>query len=565
MAKPILRLGPLDDLDDEFDPLLGRSVRDEPAALAPGPAAPLDPDHSVFDEPDPVMEDIWLDEAAPAPPKPVAQTDQPSLLDWMEDKPLDPETTPDRLFGAELLPETEADGLAEPGLVPEERPTLETDEDLEQPEPKTPEPELDTTEAPTVEPLIEPFLEPEPLAATPAPLSEDIEAEAMLEQSVAVNSDKEVLDPPAQTSDLEPDIWQETPTSEPEPEPINVTAPFGSTAQAAKRVEEPKEPSRAAQRRATMKRSPIGRRKAAQKLAATVAGTALFAITLFFSLISFLAPFGYPFDAVSSYRWYWTLLALAAGLSWAVIRGRNMMIASAVVGAINLAVIVPSLGAGPKGGQISNAVVAWANVSGDDKALEKVLREAERQKAGLVLIAEAPQSILRPPPGWNVIEEPNFADPTSIAVLSRGRWQSSTIPGEPTIARTAAGDLTIIATLPPPSNGGQGDGAARESQLNRAAVRAGDQDGPVAVLGDFGVAPWDGAMSQFRKYGNVTRVRCGGYMGTTVSQAFGLIGVAHDHAYVRDVKVTHCRLGGALPSGGHRAIYLYLAPLDAAK
>jgi endonuclease/exonuclease/phosphatase (EEP) superfamily protein YafD len=314
-----------------------------------------------------------------------------------------------------------------------------------------------------------------------------------------------------------------------------------------------------------MKRSPIGRRKAAQKLVATVAGAALFAVALFATMLSFLAPFGYPFDAVSSYRWYWTVVALAAGLSWGLVRGRNMMIASALVGLINLIVILPSLGAGPKGGKISNAVVAWANVAGDDKALQKVLREAERQKAGLVLIAKAPQSILTQPQGWNVIERPNFGDPTSIAVLSRGRWQSSTIPGEPTIARTAAGDLTIIATLPPPSKGGPGVGAARESQLNRAAVRAGDQEGPVAVLGDFGVAPWDGAMSQFRKYGNVTRVRCGGFMGTTVSQAFGLIGVAHDHAYVRDLKVTHCRLGGPLTGGGHRAIFLYLAPLDPAK
>jgi hypothetical protein len=353
---------------------------------------------------------------------------------------------------------------------------------------------------------------------------------------------------------------------EPSTEPMLAAAPVGITStSAAKRVERAPGPSRAAQRRANMKRSPIGRRKAAQKLAATVVGTALFAIALFFTLLSFLAPLGHPFDAASSYRWYWTLLALAAGLSWALVRGRSMMIASAVVGAINLMVIIPSLGAGPKGGEISNAVVAWANVAGDDKALKKVLSEAERQKASLVLIARAPQSILTPPQGWNVIERPNFAEPTSIAVLSRGRWQSSTIPGEPTIARTAAGDLTIIATLPPPSRGGKEIGVARESQLNRTAVRAGDQDGPVAVLGDFGVAPWDGAMSQFRKYGNVTRVRCGGFMGTTVSQAFGLIGVAHDHAYVRDVKVTHCRLGGPLPNGGHRAIYLYLAPLDPAK
>jgi hypothetical protein len=49
-----------------------------------------------------------------------------------------------------------------------------------------------------------------------------------------------------------------------------------------------------------------------------------------------------------------------------------------------------------------------------------------------------------------------------------------------------------------------------------------------------------------------------------LTQAFGLIGVATDHAFVRDVKVTHCQLGGALAGGNHKPIWLYVAPLPAA-
>jgi hypothetical protein len=541
MAKPILRLGPIDELDDEFDPLLGRSVRDEPMPVAASSAAPLDPDQSVFDEPAPVAEPVRTEETAPvAKAPPTVEANPPSLLDWMESaadkQSTDPESEPAPERERELEAEVEVDApaLDRPEEAVLETPVAEFEVEGGEPDPAVvPDQVVHSAEdiAQETTPRYWNETDPEPDASpTPEPIA-PVEAEV---------------------TDTPPAALENGPLN---PEPT-------STAQ---RIERATGPSRAAQRRANVKRSPIGRRRAAQKLAAIVTGAALFAISLFFTLLSFLAPLGYPFDAVSSYRWYWTLLALAAGLSWALARGRSMMIASALVGLINLIVIVPSLGSAPKGGQVSNAVVAWANVAGDDKALEKVLREAERQKAGLLLIAKAPKGILTLPQGWNVIEQPNFADPTSIAVLSRGRWQSSTTPGEPTITRTAADDLTIIATLPPPSTGGTGVGAARESQLNRAAVRAGDQPGPVAVLGDFGVAPWDGAMSQFRKYGNVTRVRCGGYMGATVIQAFGLIGIAHDHAYVRDVKVTHCRLGGPLNRGGHRAIYLYLAPLDPAK
>lgn len=541
MAKPILRLGPIDELDDEYDPLLGRSVRDEPMPVAASSAAPLDPDQSVFDEPAPVSEPVRTEETAPvAKAPPAAEANPPSLLDWIE---------------------SAADKQA-PDPEPEPVPELERelDAEVEVDAPSLDRPEEAVLEIPVAEFEVEAG-EPDP-AAQPDQVvhpAEDIAQETSPRGWNETDPEPDATPTPEPIAPVEAEIT-DTPPAALENGPQNPEP--ASTAQ---RIERATGPSRAAQRRANVKRSPIGRRRAARKLAAIVTGTALFAISLFFTLLSFLAPLGYPFDAVSSYRWYWTLLALAAGLSWALVRGRNMMIASALVGLINLIVILPSLGSAPKGRQISNAVVAWANVAGNDKALEKVLREAERQKAGLVLIAKAPESILSLPQGWNVIEQPNFADPTSIAVLSRGGWQSSTTPGEPTIARTAAGDLTIIATLPPLSTGGTGVGAARESQLNRAAVRAGDQLGPVAVLGDFGVAPWDGAMSQFREYGNVTRVRCGGYMGATVTQAFGLIGIAHDHAYVRDVKVTHCRLGGPLNRGGHRAIYLYLAPLDATK
>ena len=546
MAKPILRLGPVDELDDEYDPLLGRPVQDEPLPVATSSTAPLDPDQSVFDEPAPVAEPMWVDEKTPlAKTKPEAATNQPSLLDWMESPAEDQSPAPEPEHAPELEPELMVEG--ETGAASVEAPVEAA------PEEPVAAPE---TEAIFDDPTQSVF-DPEPALDQVQDIVPEVPSEAWAESTPEPEPETEIAPDPI--APVEATVTDEQPRA-----PEAALSDSTSTP-AAKRIERPTGPSRAAQRRANMKRSPIGRRKAAQKLVATVAGAALFAVALFATMLSFLAPFGYPFDAVSSYRWYWTVVALAAGLSWGLVRGRNMMIASALVGLINLIVILPSLGAGPKGGKISNAVVAWANVAGDDKALQKVLREAERQKAGLVLIAKAPQSILTQPQGWNVIERPNFGDPTSIAVLSRGRWQSSTIPGEPTIARTAAGDLTIIATLPPPSKGGPGVGAARESQLNRAAVRAGDQEGPVAVLGDFGVAPWDGAMSQFRKYGNVTRVRCGGFMGTTVSQAFGLIGVAHDHAYVRDLKVTHCRLGGPLTGGGHRAIFLYLAPLDPAK
>jgi endonuclease/exonuclease/phosphatase (EEP) superfamily protein YafD len=176
------------------------------------------------------------------------------------------------------------------------------------------------------------------------------------------------------------------------------------------------------------------------------------------------------------------------------------------------------------------------------------------------MIGEAPKTVLTPPAGWTLVEKPDFADPTSIAVLAKSTWRSKTTPGEPTMLQNLDMDLTVIGVRPQPPYNAKPNRVTREAQLNRAAIRAGDQAGPIAVLGDFNAVPWDGAMGRFRHYGNIDRVQCGGLLGTTRVQGYGLLGVTFDHVYVRDIKVTQCKLGNALSDGHHRPIFLSVAP-----
>jgi hypothetical protein len=289
-------------------------------------------------------------------------------------------------------------------------------------------------------------------------------------------------------------------------------------------------------------------------------GTFIFGVVAIMTLVSSVAPLGYPFDLVSSYRWYWVTLGVVAAAIWGFSRGWKMVLASFAVIAANLIVTMPASGDAPVGGKTATAVVGWANVAGAPDALARVFKDADNKKATLLMVAETPTSLATPPAGWSLIEAPVPNDPTAIAVFSKGSWRAVTVPGEPTMARPPAGDLTIIGVHPHDAQKGRRRTPKRDELINRAGTRAGIQDGPTVVLGDFNAAPWDGAMKQFRNYGNVERVRCGGWTGSTVSQTFGLIGVATDHAYVRDVKVTHCKLGAPLAGGNHKPIWLYVAP-----
>ena len=289
-------------------------------------------------------------------------------------------------------------------------------------------------------------------------------------------------------------------------------------------------------------------------------GTFLFSVALLLTLVSSLAPFGYPFDMMSSYRWYWVVIAVLAAGIWSVSRGWLMVAASFAVVGINLFITVPASGDAPVDGKTATAVIGWANVSGNAEALGRVFKDADKKKASLLMLAEAPQSVLSPPSGWKVIQAPIAGDPTSVTVVSKSTWLADAVPGEPVIARPLAGDLTVIGVHPPNALRGLRRTPMRYALINRAGARAGIQEGPTVVLGDFNAAPWNHAMKRFQDYGNVTRVRCGGWSASTLTQAFGLIGIATDHAYVRDVKVTHCHLGRALKGGNHKPIWLFVAP-----
>lgn len=264
---------------------------------------------------------------------------------------------------------------------------------------------------------------------------------------------------------------------------------------------------------------------------------------------AFAAPLGGAFQMFSDHLMYLMVLPLVALALWIAARSVIPALLAALVLLVQGVIVVPSLGQGPEGGD-TRTTVGWASLAGSKPALDAVLREAERQQARLLLLGDAPESVLvTPPEGWIIAARPTPGDGAAITILSRGGWRAANVAGEPAMARTEDGSLTVIGVNPPPT---AGDTRARDAEINRSAARAGVQTTPTLAIGTFGVVPWNGAISQFTSYGNVTRVRCGGLFGATE----GLL--AMDHAFVRDVTVTGCRTTGALAGSGHRPIWIRL-------
>lgn len=397
------------------------------------------------------------------------------------------------------------------------------------------------------------------LAAAPAPMPAPAPSATIVHGAFDGRRTAEPRPAPAEETrtpikDFAPDRESAREDAAPEPAP----RPTAAAANPTDPMDAPSRPRRRAPPRP--RRAPARRSKLVQTLS-TFGGTFLFGLAALLTLAASAAPFGAPFDMISSYRWYWTFLAFLAAAAWLLGRGRIMALFSVLVAAANLLVMVPTLGAAPKAVKAQAAMIGWANLNDSEQALARVLRDADQRGATLLMLARAPASVVQTLPGWSLIEAPAPGDPTAIAVLSRGAdWRAATIPGEPTMARPATGALTVIGVHPEDPTAGLRRTPMRDALINRAATRAGTQSTPTLVVGDFNAAAWDGSMRQFAKYGAVTRIRCGGWTASTYSQFGGLVGLAVDHAFSRDLRVLDCRIGGRLPQGRHKPLWITIAP-----
>lgn len=566
MMKPILWLGALEDFDVDYDPLLGRSAKEVELRFDVVPARLyLDPDRSVFDDPT----DLSLEFRQALPDWSAEDAGRANWSLEAVQRFLKPANEAAKAVVAGIGAQLRFDGIQKRSrqsddldstAIAAQRPDIiepidhvrlafrsETPQDKPE-EPVSPEWPVSTsavsdTQTGSISPppnsveLIgnedRPRQEAIYLQLEEPRLQDTVEPSAVL--ATISQAESKALDPVTRVEE------RQAPAIEPE-----IAAPL-----------QPDSSPVSWRRQAHIQR----RRRVKANYVATFLGIVIFGIALLMTLASSLAAFGYPFDSMSSYRWYWIILSVLAASMWVGQRNWIMTVACVLVLSANLFVTLPAAGKSASGGNDVTAVVGWANVDGSDQALAQIFKDADKRKATLLMLAEAPGSVVLPPSGWTLIAAPVADNPTSIAVLSKSNWRASAMLGEPTMARSLNGDLTIIGLHPEIAQKGLRRTPMRDALINRAGTRAGVQEGPTIVLGDFNAAPWDRTIKQFKDYGNVTRVRCGGWAGATLTKAFGLIGVATDHAFVRDVKVARCRLGATLPGGHHKPIWLSVAPL----
>lgn len=574
MSPSRLRLGPVDGLDEDYDPLLGRTARDhgalpvQPApadvtAAGAGPGA--DAVLSVFDEPDPFADPSQPDPGPPGPADPV--TGDPDIGDARSAGPASP--VADRVRSAAADPESVPEPIPDTipvfdGTIPVRRlPTQAPGTGLfvfrnpwRQPA-QAQAPALDPSDGAASDPAA---LPPERLPRGSQPEDRGPGAGILSDETPADETPAAVIpEDAAHPADVGAASvsQQRTPVADgPSPGlPADGAGPRAAPSGVAvpPPVRRPRRP-RPGVRTVRMSGPPrdrTGGRDAPPW--ALAAGTFLTATAVLLTAAALAGPLGGAFAFSADHLMYCVIVSLAGLAVWGWVRAIAPAVVTLLVLLVQGVIVLPALGEGPRGGP-PGAVVGWASLAGSPAALDAALAQAGKQGAELLLLGDAPRAIAaRLPDGWQVVAVPAAGDTSSITILSRGPWRAAVVPGEPAMARAGDNSLTVIGVNPPPSEAASGDGAAREAEINRSAARAGVQTTPTLAIGNFELVPWSRPIGQFTSYGNVTRVRCGGLFGATR----GLLPL--DHAFVRGVQVARCRTGSALPDSGHRPIWVTMA------
>ena len=278
------------------------------------------------------------------------------------------------------------------------------------------------------------------------------------------------------------------------------------------------------------------------------------ALMSFFAMLEMLGP---PFDLIAQLRWYWVLTAIVGTLIWGLGRQWLFVVISAIVASTNFYVIHSTLGLPPIGGQ-PKATIGYGNIGGNQANLNQLLSEVEAKHADVLLISGVGNVPIGAPANWSILINAAPNDSSAFTILAKSGWSASAQNGEPIIVKPADNWFTLVGLNPiPPSKRGR-ENPDRDSVINRAANRAGAEEVPVLVIGDFEVPSWVKHLTLFAQNGDLTRVRCGGILASNYDN--GILGFSADHAFSRGLNVSSCVVGAKIGNSKRHSMWVAIAP-----
>ena len=595
MKQPILHLTAKEPLDDDFDPLLGRSVQTdifEEAASNQSDSS----QGSVFDDPD-------LDFAFQAPvPEPIPSESKMERGEAQDTVTVDAENTITEIDEATETFDEKTTGLfeSEPLIEPQnEEPSIsqipaelaETQTMVEAMPFEGIEPEIEQPQEAVVETEPEPEQEPEasgePRVRTAAGMSwQDMysifnqhgttdtssSTSSSRDQSL-LNNQEEIgqevskhieneIEPLVEEVPINPTFSEQTLREsdnaqtvkeqiEGNQDDILATA---SDEQVLNQLGMAKSKTKKIKPKKSKKRK--GKRTSNFVLFGGILTTGTAALMSLFAMLELLGP---PFDLIAQLRWYWVIVASLGVLIWGTGRQWLLVALSLIVAVTNYIAINSTLGQAPIGGT-PKATIGYGNIGGNISNLAPLLAEAETNKADVLMISGVGNNQLQAPANWSVLINAPNNDPSAFTVFAKAGWLAAAQTGEPIIIRPATSWFTLIGLNPiAPSTKGR-ENPDRDSVINRAANRAGAEELPILVIGDFEVPSWTKQLTVFVHNGDITRIRCGGTFGSNYDNK--ILGFSADHAFVRGLGTSSCKIGARIGNSKRHSMWVAVAPTN---
>lgn len=285
-------------------------------------------------------------------------------------------------------------------------------------------------------------------------------------------------------------------------------------------------------------------------------------------ILSFTAPFGWPFDLFGQFQVQFAL----AGLIFSAVLGlfRKFLIALLCVVLSGVSIWQINVFSGDRFAQKAASTeetfnVAVANLFGSQKALERLIELHRDSAFDFLILTELPlpadEAMLARFKNIKYVaglpDQALFGKPSAIILSSVEPREIKFVPANfNPYALTEAGFcleghercLTVVALHPPPPLGPRYY-QRQKKILEKLAERLKDQTGPVLVAGDFNAVSWSPLMHKLRQDTGLMKVACGSRLSPTWLAPIPGIGLELDHVFIKGPIVPNeCELGPFLGS-----------------
>ncbi len=286
------------------------------------------------------------------------------------------------------------------------------------------------------------------------------------------------------------------------------------------------------------------------------------------TVLGFFGSLYWLFDVFGSFRAQYTIVLVIVGIVYGIIYGRTVSFVFFGAALLNVIVMFPLFFANQPDGRSDDLEIVAFNVQAGNPDRGAVMAYLLAQDADLVVLSESStdweDAVRRSDMDYHIAVGRTARRSFGVTLLSKEpveNFEVTTLEGVQVVTAVVqvGGESTTVIAVHPPAPTNRENAEQRDAALERVALLASSQMGPVVVVGDLNATPWSHAFRTLQRIGDLTNTQRGYGLQPTWPGDRPWAAVPIDHVLVSDELTTVARSTGPLLGSDHRPLKVTIA------